>query len=64
MGRRGCGGGLEAGVGPYLRDGRRTFPEMCLSRERPTFVGKVPLPKGKSQGDAKFDCDGDGGGTG
>jgi arylsulfatase len=42
-------GGLEGGLGLYLRDGRPTFVYNFLSLERPTFAGKDPLPKGKSQ---------------
>jgi arylsulfatase len=57
-------GGLEGGVGLYLRDGRPTFVYNYLSLERPTFVGKDPLPKGKSQVAVKFDYDGGGAGKG
>ena len=57
-------GGLEGGIGLYLRDGRPTFVYNFLSLERPTFVGKEPLPKGKSQIAVKFDYDGGGAGKG
>jgi arylsulfatase len=57
-------GGLEGGIGLYLRDGRPTFVYNYLSLERPTFVGKDPLPKGKSQVAVKFDYDGGGAGKG
>ena len=57
-------GGLEGGVGLYLRDGRPTFVYNMLSLERPTFAGNDPLPKGKSQITVKFDYDGGGAGKG
>ena len=57
-------GGLEGGVGLYLRDGRPTFVYNMLSLERPTFAGKDPLPEGKSQITVKFDYDGGGAGKG
>lgn len=57
-------GGLEGGIGLYLRDGRPTFVYNFLSLERPTFAGKDPLPKGKSQIAVKFDYDGGGAGKG
>ena len=57
-------GGLEGGIGLYLRDGRPTFVYNFLSLERPTFAGKDPLPKGKSQVAVKFDYDGGGAGKG
>lgn len=57
-------GGLEGGVGLYIRDGHPTFVYNYLSLERPTFAGKDPLPKGKSQIVVKFDYDGGGSGKG
>jgi arylsulfatase len=48
-------GGLEGGIGLSLRDGRPIFVYNFLSLERPTFAGKDPLPKGKSQITVKFD---------
>jgi arylsulfatase len=57
-------GGLEGGIGLYLRDGRPTFVYNFLSLERPTFSGKDPLPKGKSKIAVKFDYDGGGAGKG
>jgi arylsulfatase len=57
-------GGLEGGLGLYLRDGRPTFVYNFLSLERPTFAGTDPLPKGKSQVAVKFDYDGGGAGKG
>lgn len=57
-------GGLEGGVGLYLRDGRPTFVYNFLSLERPTFVGPDPLPEGKSQIAVRFDYDGGGSGKG
>jgi arylsulfatase len=57
-------GGLEGGIGLYLKDGRPTFVYNFLSLERSTFAGKDPLPKGKSQIAVKFDYDGGGAGKG
>ncbi len=57
-------GRLEGGIRLYPRDGRPTFVHNFLSLERPTFVAKEPLPKGKSQVAVKFDYDGGGAGNG
>jgi hypothetical protein len=57
-------GGLEGGYGLYLRDGKPTFVYNFLSIDRPTFVAKDPLPKGKSQLVVDFAYDGGGMGKG
>jgi arylsulfatase len=57
-------GGLEGGVGLYLRHGRTTFVYNFLSLERPTFVAPDPLPEGRSQIAVRFDYDGGGAGKG
>ncbi len=57
-------GGLEGGYGLYLRDGRPTFVYNFLSIDRPTFTGKDPLPKGKTQLVVDFIYDGGGMGKG
>ncbi|MGE0649030.1 MAG: hypothetical protein AB7O21_11475 [Gammaproteobacteria bacterium] len=40
-------GGLVGGYGLYVRDGKPTFVYNYLALERPTLVGKDPLPTGK-----------------
>ena len=40
-------GGIVGGYGLYVRDGKPTFVYNYLSLERPTLVGRDPLPKGK-----------------
>lgn len=57
-------GGLEGGYGLYLRDGKATFVYNYLSLERPTFVSKSPIPKGKVKLVVKFDYNGGGMGKG
>jgi hypothetical protein len=57
-------GGLEGGYGLYLRDGKPTFVYNFLSVDRPTFTGKDPLPKGKTQLVVDFAYDGGGMGKG
>ena len=57
-------GGLEGGVGLYLREGRPTFVYNYLSLERPTFAAPDPLPAGRSQVTVRFDYDGGGTGKG
>ncbi len=57
-------GGLEGGYGLYLRDGKPTFVYNFLSRERPTFAAKDPLPPGKTTLVVDFNYDGGGMGKG
>ncbi len=57
-------GGIEGGIGLYLREGRPTFVYNFLSLERPTIVAPDPLPEGKSQITVRFDYDGGGAGKG
>ena len=42
-------GGLEGGIGLYVRQGRPTFVYNFLSIERTTVTGNAPLPRGKVQ---------------
>src|SRR5262249_59926410 len=42
-------GGLEGGIGLYVRQGRPTFVYNFLSIERTTVTGNAPLPMGKVQ---------------
>jgi len=42
-------GGLEGGIGLYVRQGRPTFVYNFLSIERTTVTGNAPLPVGKVQ---------------
>ncbi|MBN9299358.1 MAG: arylsulfatase [Filimonas sp.] len=57
-------GGLEGGYGLYLRDGIATFVYNYLGIDRPTFVSKEALPKGKMKLVVRFDYDGGGLGKG
>jgi arylsulfatase A-like enzyme len=57
-------GGLEGGYGLYLRDSTPTFVYNFLSIDRPTFVGKDRLPKGKTKLVVDFAYDGGGMGKG
>jgi hypothetical protein len=57
-------GGLEGGCGLYLRKGKPTFVYNYLSIDRPTFVAKNSLPKGKTKLVVDFDYDGGGPGKG
>jgi arylsulfatase A-like enzyme len=57
-------GGLEGGYGLYLRDGKPTFVYNFLGAERPTFVAKEPLPRGKVKLVVDFKYDGGGMGKG
>jgi arylsulfatase A-like enzyme len=57
-------GGLEGGYGLYLRDGKPTFVYNFLSIDRPTFVAKDPLLKGKTKLVVDFVYDGGGPGKG
>jgi arylsulfatase len=50
--------------GLYLREGRPTFVYNFLGKERPTFVGDKPLPKGKATISVEFAYDGGGMGKG
>jgi arylsulfatase len=40
-------GGIVGGYGLYVRNGKPAFVYNYLSLERPTLVGRNPLPKGK-----------------
>src|SRR5262245_65008400 len=42
-------GGLDGGIGLYVRQGRPTFVYNFLSIERTTVTGNAPLPTGKVQ---------------
>ena len=57
-------GGLEGGYGLYLREGKPVFVYNYLSIDRPTFVAKEPLPKGKNKLVINFVYDGGGAGKG
>jgi hypothetical protein len=57
-------GGIEGGYGLYLRDGRPTFVYNYLALDRPTFVSKEPLSKGKATITVDFAYDGGGMGKG
>ena len=57
-------GGLEGGYGLYLRDGKPTFVYNFLGVERPTFIAKDSLPKGKTKLVVDFVYDGGGMGKG
>ena len=57
-------GGLEGGYGLYLKDGKPTFVYNYLALERPTFVAKEAVPKGKATIVVDFTYDGGGLGKG
>ena len=57
-------GGSEGGYGLYMRDGKATFVYNFLALERPTFVSKDALPKGKTRIVVDFAYDGGGMGKG
>ena len=57
-------GGLEGGYGLYLRDGKPTFVYNFLGAERPTFIARDSLPKGKTKLVVDFVYDGGGMGKG
>jgi len=57
-------GGSEGGYGLYLREGKPVFVYNFLGKERPTFTGEQPLPKGKSKIEVGFKYDGGGMGKG
>jgi hypothetical protein len=57
-------GGLEGGYGLYFRDNKPTFVYNYLSIDRPTFIAKDPLPKGKTKLVVDFAYDGGGMGKG
>src|SRR5262245_3482784 len=57
-------GGVEGGYGLYLRDGKPTFVYNYLGIERPMFVAKDALPKGKNKLVVNFKYDGNGMGKG
>jgi arylsulfatase len=57
-------GGLEGGYGLYMREGKPVFVYNYLSIERPTFVSKAALPKGRATIVVDFAYDGGGIGEG
>jgi arylsulfatase len=57
-------GGLEGGYGLYMREGKPVFVYNYLSIERPTFVSKAALPKGRATIVVDFAYDGGGMGKG